>query len=275
MLDENSSGKDLIIPDIHHKWRCADRIIGLEEPDRIWFLGDYFDDFNDSLEDVEETCEWLVEVSRKSQVHLLLGNHDIYYLCDHRDYRGAGYSPEKHFVVRKYLPESFVRDHCRLYARVTGYLLSHAGFSGKWLSQYSVPLLERHLSDPFEKLLKHNLHPLLDVGEDRGGSNQVGGVTWCDWRSFKPVPGLPQVVGHTVATLVRWTGFERRDDGTFNYDHSIAGNLGYYDERTYVVDDEVSLCLDTNLQHYAVMQFGQLQVRQTPPAFLRKRRRNG
>ncbi len=202
MLDEDSSGKDLIIPDIHHKWRCANRIIELEQPDRIWFLGDYFDDLNDSLEDVEETCEWLVEMSRKSHVHLLLGNHDIYYLCDHQQYRAAGYSPEKHFVVRRSIPAQFVHDDCRLYARVNDYLLSHAGFSGRWLGKYSVSLLDRYLSEAFEALLKHELHPLLNIGEDRGGWNEVGGVTWCDWDQFKAIAGLPQVVGHTVATLV-------------------------------------------------------------------------
>jgi hypothetical protein len=60
---------------------------------------------------------------------------------------------------------------------------------------------------------------LLDIGADRGGRNELGGVTWCDWRNFKPIAGMPQIVGHTCDKKVRWAGFEPRGDSEFNFGH--------------------------------------------------------
>ena len=55
---ETAGRTDLIIPDIHLQWTVADRIIQQEKCDRVWLLGDYFDDYGDTLDQVEQTCEF-------------------------------------------------------------------------------------------------------------------------------------------------------------------------------------------------------------------------
>ena len=57
---EPADGTDLIIPDIHLQWNRADRIIQRENCDRVWLLGDYFDDYGDTVAQVEQACEWLL-----------------------------------------------------------------------------------------------------------------------------------------------------------------------------------------------------------------------
>ena len=265
---KTGDGTELIIPDIHLLWHVADLIIEQEKCDRVWLLGDYFDDFGDTLAQVERTCEWLLSVCDDGRIHRLLGNHDVYYFCDNKAYRGAGYGREKHDVIQKHFSPQIIQEKFTLYGRTRGYLLTHAGFSGRWLKKFSQSLIDRYLQEAFQAMLGNELHPLLDIGTDRGGWNEVGGVTWCDWRNFKPIAGVPQIVGHTPDKKVRWAGFERQGDSEFNFGHCVAGSLGEDEKSTFALGEEVSLCLDTGLRHYAVIDdLGLLQVKRTPDAF--------
>ena len=49
------TAKTIIIPDIHNDYFTAEKIIKKENPDKIIFLGDYFDDFDDTVKDSENT----------------------------------------------------------------------------------------------------------------------------------------------------------------------------------------------------------------------------
>lgn len=265
---ETAGRTDLIIPDIHLQWTVADRIIQQEKCDRVWLLGDYFDDYGDTLDQVEQTCEWLLGICEDNRIHRLLGNHNVYYFCDNKAYRGAGYGREKHDVIQKHFSPRIIEEKFTLYGRTRGYLLTHAGFSGRWLKKFSQSLIDRHLQEAFQAMRKDEVHPLLDIGTDRGGWNEVGGVTWCDWRNFKPIAGLPQIVGHTPDKKVRWAGFERQEDSEFNFGHCVAGSLGEDEKSSFALGEEVSLCLDTGLRHYAVIdESGLLHVKRTPDDF--------
>lgn len=71
-------------------------------------------------------------------------------------------------------------------------------------------------------------HPAFLAGVDRGGRQKFGGILWCDWERFKPIPGVRQVMGHTPGTEVRF----RKND----------------------------VCLDTNLRHYGLLEDGKLTI---------------
>ena len=61
--------KTIIIPDIHNDYHTAEKIIKKENPDKIIFLGDYFDDFYDTIKDV---TKWLVKsLQQKNRIHLI------------------------------------------------------------------------------------------------------------------------------------------------------------------------------------------------------------
>lgn len=50
----------LIIADLHHYTENADRWLESQQFDRVIFLGDYFDDFGDNVNDARRTARWLL-----------------------------------------------------------------------------------------------------------------------------------------------------------------------------------------------------------------------
>jgi hypothetical protein len=76
MLDQTR----LIIPDIHHKTRVADNIRAAHPGIPAIFLGDYFDDFHDTVTDMRATCDWLRTAVEKTDDVFLMGNHCFAYL---------------------------------------------------------------------------------------------------------------------------------------------------------------------------------------------------
>lgn len=51
--------RTLIIPDLHHHMENAERWFATQGFERAIFLGDFFDDFGDGLEDAKHTALWL------------------------------------------------------------------------------------------------------------------------------------------------------------------------------------------------------------------------
>ncbi|KAF6244438.1 hypothetical protein C6989_09210 [Nitrosopumilus sp. b2] len=55
---KDTSEKTLIIPDIHNDYNTAKKL-SQENPHKIVFLGDYFDDFGDKVQDATNIAKWL------------------------------------------------------------------------------------------------------------------------------------------------------------------------------------------------------------------------
>lgn len=67
-LTLNSQEKILIVPDIHNDYHTAEMIIKKENLDKIIFLGDYFDDFYDTVKDAANVAKWLTwSYSKKTE----------------------------------------------------------------------------------------------------------------------------------------------------------------------------------------------------------------
>ena len=87
----NDVVKIIIVPDIHNDYHTAKKIIKKENPDKIIFLGDYFDDFDDTIQDAENTAKWLKKsLKQENRIHLI-GNHDLNYMTDNTNLKCAGY----------------------------------------------------------------------------------------------------------------------------------------------------------------------------------------
>lgn len=203
----------LIIPDLHHKWEKAEKIIAAVKHDDIVFLGDYFDDFNDTPDMVQDTADWLVgSVNKPNRVHLF-GNHDIQYAFVYRKFQCAGYAQWKYFSIYDTV-ESKIWDKVKFYHVLDNtWLLTHAGLHKsfmldsisklkndraaffKELSEY----LDHEIRDGFRYIAEGHIKPcIFGAGHARFGSSPVGGVLWCDYNEeFGPVDGLNQIVGHT------------------------------------------------------------------------------
>jgi hypothetical protein len=253
--------KFLIIPDIHHEVHVAERLISTH-PDHIAvLLGDYFDNYHDTVEETKKTAEWLRHsLQQPNRVHLM-GNHDAAYrwspLCG-----CPGWSKQKHQAVAKVLTR---RDWDRIDLHHTirregqsPVVLSHAGFTLANLYGVSNPrdlkrggrlvflkdlTVEEHLQEIESKTrecLHHadqNMrHPLLEQGS-RMGSPLPGGPMWLDWRKFDPIAGIDQVCGHTKGLHPRWHFLP-------NEKHASSRNV----------------CIDTGLKSVALLEDGILSI---------------
>ena len=231
----------LIIPDIHNAWHVAERIIRNERPDRTVLLGDYFDDFGDDWRVARNTAKWLKESLRdKTRTHLI-GNHDLGYMAKNPYLRWSGYDGAKHVEIQKV---GIDWNMLRMYCWVDGWLCTHAGLSGAFLS-----LVRKNPGDSVEKVLGYSWdglggtltddaydHQFFQAGYARGGNFPAGGPLWCDYDEFVDVPGTRQIFGHTRAQAVR---HEKRDD-TEHY------------------------CIDTGLWNYAVHEDGKMKIFDVP-----------
>jgi hypothetical protein len=190
----------------------AERIISSVGADRVIFLGDYFDDFHDDLNQVEETCHWFVKsVQQKNRIHLF-GNHDVHYAFPYSMMRCSGFADWKYMKINDLVGPATWNQLKFFHVLDNAWLLSHAG-----LHTSLVPKDAKALRQDREKMFgeikaflwEQQLECLrvaangrgswmFNAGYSRGGFNKVGGLIWCDYNDeFHPTKGLNQIVGHT------------------------------------------------------------------------------
>jgi hypothetical protein len=230
----------LLIPDIHHKFGVVNNIRTAHPETPAIFLGDYFDDFDDSVEDMRTTCDWLKAAVENTDDVFLLGNHCFAYLSYELGVRWgfcSGWTPVKQQVFREYFPGDTLLRHCRWILRCQDWLISHAGLSNELYRSFSKRRTEEEIfhwvHDAENALTAGVAHAAFLAGTDRGGPQRVGGILWCDWERFRLIPGIRQIVGHTPADNVRYK--------------------------------KESVCLDTHLRHYGLLENGNLVVLPTGP----------
>lgn len=127
MSDNNAR---LIIPDIHHKVELAERIRGNHPGMPAIFLGDYFDDFDDTAADMEKTCKWLKSAVENRDDEFLLGNHCFAYLSYELGVRWgfcSGWTLGKQRVFHQYFPGDALLKPSAWILNCQSWLISHAG----------------------------------------------------------------------------------------------------------------------------------------------------
>ena len=217
--------KTIIISDLHNRVNWIENMLLsplLNPYDRVLFLGDYFDDFNDTIEDVTNAAKWLKQsIKKPNRIHLT-GTHDIWYRFPHNRFIAAsGNTEKKAYAIRSIMTQDDW-NKLYLYHYEQNFLMSHAGTHLNLISEYVfdhqdlfnkyIINQELHLTtqEIIDKVIKPACeealnrvqqgysHPWLDAGTVRGGRQSVGGITWLDWiYEFKPIPGINQIVGHT------------------------------------------------------------------------------
>ena len=198
--------KTIIIPDIHLKHKIIDDFLNNIEYDEAVFLGDYFDDFGDTVLDNVTTARWLKKsLKNKKHIHLM-GNHDLPYRVKGKGYLCSGFSTTKCKAINYILnEEDWAKLKSFYYKEIESksILFTHAGLSSPLYDQ-SKGDINSFLSDSEEKLKsnfkkqKYEDSWITDIGHRRGGRASFGGVFWCDIHEFKPVDGICQIFGHTI-----------------------------------------------------------------------------
>jgi len=194
----------LIIPDLHHHIENAEYWLRTQKYDRVLFLGDYFDDFEDNVNDARKTASWLRQRIEHTDDIFLLGNHDAAYMFpDDPRFYCPGFTRAK----AKGISEILFAKHWQRFELVHAegnWLFSHAGYHPSWVEGLSVPHIVARAEALMRKARRHVIDPIFGVGLDRGGAGPYfGGPLWLDWNNLAPIAGINQVVGHTQSDDVR------------------------------------------------------------------------
>lgn len=245
--------RTLLISDIHQDLKWLEDVLHKETWDRIIYMGDWFDSHQDDKNVVTsvETANFIKDLidNNKDEKHtFLLGNHDVPYMETSQEVNlngftnsrtqhiCSGFTKNKAKKINKIMTPKYW-DHFEMFTYDQGFLISHAGIGmslaaelcgkkiyGDVMDNLDEPptfyevleALTIEERDILRAIKMHNYHPLLNVGDCRGGRGQ-GGMTWQDWDSefnsyhMKNSQINPQIMGHT-------TKYESvRDNGQGSY----------------------------------------------------------
>ena len=240
--------KTIIISDLHNRSYWVEDALSsslLQPYDRVIFLGDYFDDFGDTPNDVYMSAKWLKSsLEKPNRIHLY-GTHDIWYRFPSNPYiRASGNTVEKYYAIQSIInPNDW--NQLKLYHYEQNYLMTHAGIHSYLISWYvsrNRNIFDKYIvnnnlqldsqniinmiikpatEDALDTISEDFADPWLDAGFARRGSQLIGGIIWLDWnQEFEPIPGLNQIVGHTEHTAPQ----EKSTGNSNNYDLDTRNN---------------------------------------------------
>jgi predicted phosphodiesterase len=200
--------KTIFLGDTHGRniWK---QIIAKENPDRVVFIGDYFDSFD--ITPVEQIHNFKEIIAFKEtnvmEVIMLIGNHDFHYYPGGETYSGykAGVAP----TIRQLLEEN--KHHLQMCYQLDNILCSHAGIGYDWLMEQNryEELTNETISDFVNEVWKHHPRYFMFNGIDPYGNSLTQTPIW-----IRPVALMSgnkdtflkkdyiQVVGHTQVKTI-------------------------------------------------------------------------
>lgn len=184
----------VIISDVHGRTFWKEAVARYPDADTI-FLGDYHDPYGDEDITENDSLENFIEVLDYARIHpnchLLLGNHDLHYLCDFGEACRLDFNNEE--TIRNLLC-----SHINLFS-IAAYrvikdktvMFSHAPVLQEWLDLIGAPDNVPQLVNTLNCLSKTVAgHPqeiermLGYISCFRGGDDIVGSCVWADVREI-------------------------------------------------------------------------------------------
>lgn len=200
--------KIVCIGDIHGKSCWRDIVKQNPTADKIVFIGDYFDCFEDvsTLSQINN-FKAIVELkkSEPNKYVILIGNHDWHYMANFQSRTHySGYQPYTWPDIRdaiesakQYLQICYVQDK---------FVFSHAGISKSWAWKNSIKLdsIEKSVNELFEtdpRAFNFASH----IHYDSYGNHKDNGPLWIRPKALADdnIGGMVQVVGHTQTANYR------------------------------------------------------------------------
>lgn len=228
----------LLLTDIHLNTAKADKIIKWEAPDKVVLMGDYFHEFDDTVDQNLKAAIWLKNKLWDPNYTVLLGNHD----CSHNPYNKtapcSGWTWDKHDAVNSILTwEDWRRFH--FFTFVNEYLITHAGLHSFYLPSSRISVEKFLLSESrkaFKALgVRDQDHWFWAAGRARYGPARYGGLVWRDAdRENSPISGLRQIFGHTPQRV---------------------------EDPKDLWKDKENLCIDTRLRYYVIFHGKNLEIK--------------
>lgn len=197
-------GKILVCGDVHCKKEVVDKALKLYEEnncDKLIFIGDYTDDWNDTVEQNLEILDYLfsLKYDMDEKLILLLGNHDISNWIG-AEFKCSGFSEIKHSQL-KFLYEANKYDFKMAHAE-NGFLITHAGVCIPWLGFFLKATENKKLDDEYltkpekvaDLLNQYQFKLSLFYPEDS--------PLWLRPTEKVEYPPFKQIVGHTPVALI-------------------------------------------------------------------------
>jgi len=220
--------KTIILGDTHGRsqWKL---ITQLEKPDRVIFIGDYFDSYDISGVEQIHNFKEIIEYKEKNicETILLIGNHDHHYFPEIGNTGTSGYQQTLAPSISQVLDEN--RKHLQMAYQMDEFLFTHAGVSSKFMDNvlgkdgWKIENIVNDLNDLFKyKPKTFEFGMAVDMKKmswlDPSGDNEDQSPIWIRPRSLMAAnkntlrKQVIQVVGHTqmkqldVEGSQKWTG---------------------------------------------------------------------
>jgi metallophosphoesterase superfamily enzyme len=143
--------KTVILGDTHGRsfWKL---ITHNENPDRVIFIGDYFDSFQIKTDEQINNFLDIIEYKKTSgkEVILLIGNHDIHYYPEISDTGTSGYQTIGRLQIEPTIDVN--REHLQMAYKMDKFLFTHAGVSSEWLDDNIVGWTVNNIVDKKNEL---------------------------------------------------------------------------------------------------------------------------
>jgi len=228
--------KTVVLGDIHGRSVWKD-IIHKENPDRIIFIGDYFDSYekdNNAIQQMNNFNE-IIQLKKtfNKEIILLIGNHDYHYMRGVAEHY-SGYQPlhrinieELLFTNMIYLQMCYVMDNI---------FFTHAGITKTFLERNNIKIgsfsyIENSLND----LIVYKPSSFAFCGYDIYGDDITQSPIWVRPKSLLEdgIDNIIQIVGHTYVRHIQITSVGNK---TFYFIDAISNN-----EYLTIIDNKINI----------------------------------
>lgn len=239
--------KTVVIGDVHGRslWKL---IVHQENPDRVIFIGDYFDSFDisgiEQIHNFKEIIEYK-GISGKDVI-LLIGNHDYHYFPEIGNTGTSGYQSRIAPSITQVIDEN--RQHLQMAYSFDEFLFTHAGVSPTFMDGAfgADGWTKDNVVVDLNELFKYKPKSFEFYGTDPYGDNTYQTPIWIRPGSLMSVnkkhnKGLKkdyiQIVGHTQVNKLDLVGAEKAAGGRY-YLIDCLGTTGEY---LMIQDGELSV----------------------------------
>jgi len=220
--------KTIVLGDTHGRsnWKLA---IHQDKPDRVIFIGDYFDSFEisgvDQIHNFKEIIHYK-ESNPQVEVILLIGNHDHHYFPE-IGYNGtSGFQSGIYPSITQAIDEN--RHHLQMAYGFEEYLFTHAGVSPVFMDEVFGPngWSKENVVVDLNELFKYKPKAFEFNGFDPYGDNTTQTPIWIRPGSLMSInkkheKGLKkdyiQIVGHTQMKKLDLKGSDKFTGGRYYF----------------------------------------------------------
>lgn len=215
--------KTLILGDTHGRanWKLA---INNEKPDRVIFVGDYFDSFVYNTETQLNNFLDILEYKKSNEAEtiLLIGNHDHHYFPEIGDSGTSGYQQIGKYQIEPVIDSN--RNHLQMAYQMDGLLITHAGVSTVFMNQvfgnggWDIDNVASELNE----LFKYKPHAFTFNGFNGYGDDEEQTPIWIRPRSLMKSNKKEeikkkyiQVFGHTATSGINLNHIQKAAGGRY------------------------------------------------------------